>query len=355
MTDLLTRRQTLALAASLFALVSSRALAQEPKPKEQFEAENPLILRPEIEGVDPRYADYALAGSYITPSAPFVISSGLSNVAVFHPRNVTTARVVVFSHGALSTPLTSRALIWHWVSHGFVVLAPQHNDAIIEAGPTLRKNEVGKVSQWPVAALLEDPTAWNSRAQACKACLDIVDLVEGATGIELNLERPVIAGHGYGAYIAQLLMGATVKQSDGAELSFRDPRFFSGMFMSPQGPGVMGLTEESWKNVTSPCLFLVSENDDDFTKQPFKEKGRGYQLAHPGYKHLGFLVHGGPNTLTGQMGSSSGKEAKLLEVLKAMTTAYLLAYANYDPQAFDDLKTHFFERMSLGAIKEFIR
>jgi hypothetical protein len=351
MTELYTRRRAIMLAATALAFLSGRASAQE----KQIETEDPLILRPDIEGVDPRYAAYALSGSHITPSAPFLISSGISNVAVFHPRNATSARVVVFSHGALSSPHTYRELIWHWVSHGYVVMAPQHDDAILESGPTLRRNEIGKVSEWPIAALLEDPTAWDARIQACKACLDIIDLVEGSTGIKLNLDRPVIAGHGYGAYIAQLIMGAEVVKADGATASFRDPRFFSGIFMSPQGPGVMGLTDASWKKMTSPSLFLLSENDYDFTGQPYKEKGKAYQLSHPGYKHLGFLVQGGPNTFSGQMASTSVKEKKLFEVLKAMSTAFLAAYADYDTSAFSDLKSRFFERMSLGAIKEFLR
>jgi Predicted dienelactone hydrolase len=351
MADLFTRRQTLTLALSALALSAQRAVGQE----KQIETLDPLILRPNIEGVDPRYAKYALSGDFITPAAPFSISSGISNVAVFHPRNVTSARLVVFSHGALSSPLTYRELIWQWVSHGFVVLAPQHNDAVIESGPTLRQTEVGKISQWPVAALLEDPTAWNSRVQACKACLDITDLIESSTGIKLNLDRPVIAGHGYGAYIAQLLMGAKVVQSDGTTTSFKDPRFFSGIFMSPQGPGVMGLTEDSWKEISSPCLFLLSENDFDFTGQPYQEKGKAYQLAHPGYKHLGFLEKGSANSFSGQLASTSEKERRLFEVLKAMSTAFLFAYANYDQTAFSDLKSKFFERMSLGTIKEFIR
>ncbi|NTF17479.1 hypothetical protein G6L37_03530 [Agrobacterium rubi] len=351
MTELLTRRGALALALSAVAYSTSRSMAQD----KQIETEDPLILRPEIAGADPRYASYALTGDYLTPSAPFMISSGLSNVAVYHPRNATTARVVVFSHAALTSPLTYRELIWQWVSHGFVVLAPQHNDAVIESGPTLRRNEVGKVSQWPVASLLEDPSAWYDRVQACKACLDIADMVEGATGIKLNLDRPVIAGHGYGAYIAQLLMGAKVTKADRDTASFKDPRFFAGMFLSPQGPGVMGLTDDSWKDITSPCLFMLSENDFDFTGQPFQEKGKSYQLSHPGYKHLGFLVGGGSNTFTGQMAQTSGREAKLFEALKAITTAFLSAYSDYDTVAFADMKSKFFERMSLGSLTEFIR
>ena len=341
----LERRRFLAL--MLAAAAPTALLAQE--------AENPLILRPQIEGVDPRYSDYALVGPRLTPSAPFSISSGISDVAIFHPRDVKESRVVVFSHAALASPMTYVNLIWQWVSHGFTVLAPQHDDAVIENGPTIRKNTVGEVSKWPVDALLQDATAWKRRADACNACLEMGDLVEGATGVKLNLERPVIAGHGFGAYIAQLLVGATVEQAGAGRVSFRNPRFFSSISLSPQGPGVMGLKEDSWKEVASPCLYLLAEDDYDFTGQPYTEKGKAYKLAHPGYKHLGVLMGGTSTSFSGQMEKTSSREARIFEAIKAMSTAFLKAYADYDTQAFQDMKSHFFERMTLGTVKEFIR
>lgn len=346
-----TRRSLLALAAGALAapalLGPARSLAQD--------AETPLILRPEIDGVDPRYKRYALAGDFIVPTAPYKISSGLSEVAVFFPRGVTSARPVVFSHGALSSPGTYRELISQWVSHGYVVLAPQHDDAIIEQGPTIRKTNVREPSEWPVSALLQDPSAWDKRVQSCRACLDISDMVEGFTGIKLDMSRPVVAGHGYGAYIAMTLLGATVTGADGKAMSFQDPRFFSGIFMSPQGPGVMGLTDSSWKNVTAPCLFLVGDNDLDFTGQPYEVKAKSYQLSHPGYKHLGVLKGGTANTFSGQMARTSDREARIFQAVRAMTTAFALSYADYDQTAFKDMTTQFFQRMSLGAVAEYKR
>jgi len=342
MNSKLTRR---AVISGLAFMAASNASAQE-----QFGT--PLIIRPEIEGVDPRYAAYASSGPYVHPASPFTIRGSVGDIVIFHPRGANKARLVVFSHGALADPLTYRDLIWHWVTHGFVVAAPLHSDAVIENGPTLRVTEAGQVSKWPVSALLEDPAAWQERVDACRSCLDELEAIRSATGIELELDRPVISGHGYGAYVAQLLLGTRVNVGEGQKLAFRDPRFFAGIVMSPQGPGIMGLDQRSWEEMSAPTLFLVAENDVDFTGQPSDEKSKSYLLSKPGYKHIGFLKSGSSNTFAGQLARTNRNEAKLFEVTKAMTACFLKAYGDYDTKAFEDLTTNFFERMSLQAVDE---
>lgn len=342
MKSALTRRQALRAFAALAAAGTAFPARSQSL--------DPLIIRPEITGVDPRYAAYATDGPYLHPSTPITIRTRASDVVIFRPNNVTEGRLVVFSHGALSDPLTYRDLLWHWTSHGFVVAAPLHEDAVIESGPTLRKNKAGEVSEWPISALLEDPVAWKNRLDACAACLDDADLIQAAAGMKTITDRPVIAGHGYGAYMAQLLLGAKVKGQDGQSLDFKDPRFFSGIALAPQGPGVMGLGETSWLEVASPMLYLIAENDVDFTGQPAMEKAKAYLLSKPGYKHIGFLKGATANTFFGTR--SSDAERKLFQVTLAMTVAFLKAYANYDQTAFKDMTTDFFERMALGIVDE---
>lgn len=334
----LTRRSLL---SGVAAIVATSAAAQ---------SQDPLIIRPEIHGVDPRYAAYATPGDYLYPTTPLTVRMEHSDVVVFSPRNVKEARLVVFSHGALSDPLTYRDLLWHWVSHGFVVAAPLHADAVIEGGPTLRKTKAGAVSEWPISALLEDPSAWKQRIEACAGILDDMSFLEATTGITILRDRIIIAGHGYGAYVAQLLLGAEVTDGEGQRRSFADPRFFAGIALSPQGPGVMGLDETSWSDMSAPTLFMVAENDQDFTGQPAKEKARAYRLAKPGYKHIGYLRKGSTHTFIGTQ--SSAHEKKLFEVVKAMSVAYLRAYGNYEEAAFRDMTSDFFERMSLGVVNE---
>lgn len=340
----LTRRSLLGLAASAATAAATRVFAQGMA--------DPLIIRPELEqGVDPRYVAYATAGNVLYPSVPLTVTISTGNVFVFAPlRSVDGARLVVFSHGALADPLTYRDLLWHWVSHGFVVAAPLHADAVLEQGPTLRKTRPGSFSEWPVATLLEDPAAWKGRAAACVACLDDLVFIEAAAGMKIDASRAVIAGHGYGAYVAQLLTGARVTSGEGERLDFSDSRFFSGIAMSPQGPGVMGLDETSWQEVFAPMLYLVAEHDLDFTGQPAMEKAKAYRLAKPGYKHIGFLREASSNTFAGS--PSSEMERKLFEAVKAMTVGFLKSYAMYDEQAFRDMTSEFFERMTLGLVDE---
>ncbi|WP_315922828.1 alpha/beta hydrolase family protein [Mesorhizobium sp. SP-1A] len=339
----LTRRLFLLGSAAL--LLPAVAVAQD--------ADNsPLIIREDIPGVDPRYASYATQGPYVFSASPTTVKGRGFDYMVFFPRNHKSPRLIVFSHGAVAEPLAYRDLLWHWASHGFVVVAPLHRDSIIENGPSLRKTSVDSVSDWAISALLEDPVAWQERAEACVSVLDDLRLIKEAVGQEINVERPIIVGHGYGAYVAQMLLGASVKDGESKRRTFADPRFFAGIMMSPQGPGVMGLDESSWANISAPSLYLLAENEIDFTGQPYQEKAKSYRLAKPGYKHVGLLKNGSANTFSGQGARSNATEKKLFEVLKAISTAFLLAYGDYEKQAFQDMTTDFFERMSLGAIDE---
>jgi hypothetical protein len=341
----LSRRRFLSIGAGTAFLSAGDVLGQ---------ASTPLILRPGIDG-DPRYARYASNGIYVTPASPVIFTTEVSRVYIFYPLQVTRSQVIVFSHGALTDPNTYRDLLWHWASHGYIVMAPLHDDAVLLNGPALRKRTDDSLSEWPVPSLLEDKSAWNKRLLACKSALDLAAPLTTSLGMEVDFTRPIIAGHGYGAFIANLLMGATVVDQDKKVVSFRDDRFFSSISLSPQGPGVMGLHEKSWENISSPMLGIVAENDVDFTTQPWQTKGQSFKLAKPGYKHFGLLTQGSSNSFSGQMAGRSDHERKLFEGLKAFTIAFVKAYGEYDPIAFKDVSTNFFQQNTLNAIKEYRR
>lgn len=339
----LTRRDVLKFSAGLgFAVTQRQALAQT--------APN-LILRERIDG-DPRYVNYASPGNYLLPPAPAVISTDISKVFIYYPLGAKKTQIVVFSHDALSEPASYKDLLWHWASHGHTVFAPLHEDSAILNGPSIRKQSNDALSEWPVPALLEDTKAWRRRLMACQSALQLSDPLTKSLGIEMDLTRPVIAGHGYGAFIANLLMGALVLDHDKNDLNYRDAGFFSSISLSPQGPGVMGLTENSWKDISNPMLGIVAENETDFTGQPWQVKGKSFKLSKPGYKHFAMLKGGKAASFTGQMGSDP-HEAKLFEGVRAISTCFIKAYSEYDNVAFGDMTTSFFQRNSLNSLMEY--
>ncbi|MDW9478839.1 hypothetical protein GOB57_09095 [Sinorhizobium meliloti] len=317
--------------------------------------DSPAIIRPPLDGVTRRMSELAQDGPFIYPAAPSLFNGDSARYYLFMPKTFRSARLIVFSHGALADPLSYRDLLFHWASHGFVVAAPLHDDAILEGGPTLRSPKVGAVSEWNVAQLLEDPEAWKSRVDRCIECIEIAQEIAHTGGFELVTDRIIVAGHGYGAFTTQLLMGTQVTGPSGAKLNFRDSRFFAGICMSTQGPGIMGLDDASWKEVTSPMLHMLSEGDDDFTGQDWQTRSKAFSLSSPGYKHLAMIRKGGSNLFTkGKEVNPTNSMTGYLSV-KAITACFNKAYGDYDADAYGNLSDDFFERNSNGFMVEYRR
>src|SRR5690606_18158863 len=130
---------------------------------------------------------------------------------------------------------------------------PIHDDSVIERGLIARSRDVKGHSRWEFGKLLNDVGAWGGRARSCGIVIDSVPILSRTLGIEIEAERPIIVGHDYGAYTAQILLGASVSTSEGGgPRVFADSRFFAGILLSPQGSGTMGLTPDSWNQVARP-------------------------------------------------------------------------------------------------------
>ena len=339
------------ITAAAAALVGSKA----SKAQTTLDFDRAAILRPPLEGVTRRMSEFALDGPFVYPSAPVVFQGDDARYYFYIPRGIKKARLVIFSHGALSEPQSYKDLLFHWASQGFIVAAPLHDDAILETGPTLRKTVSGEVSSWDIAPLLQDPNAWKNRVDRCVECIEIAHEIANTGGFEIPEDRIVIAGHGYGAYTTQLLMGAEVTGPNGNKLRFRDDRFFAGISLSTQGPGIMGLDENSWKPVASPMLHVLSEGEDDFTGQSWETRSQAFSLSASGYKHLAVIRNGGTNLFT--KGKAPGMDRAITGYLsvKAMTACFLKSYGDYDTAAFANLGDDFFERNSGGNLVEYTR
>jgi len=103
-------------------------------------------------------------------------------------------------------------------------------------------------------------------------------------------------GHSSGAYITQLVGGATVVW-DGKERSFRDKRVQAIIQYSGQGSDQQGLTKDSWRDLTIPMLTFTGTRDrgatgggPEWKKEPFDLSAAGdkYHVCYEGGHHGSF-------------------------------------------------------------------
>jgi hypothetical protein len=274
------------------------------------------------------------------------MSFGISRLIVHFPRNLKSARLVVFSHGALKDPIIYRPLLQHITSHGYVVVAPVHDDSVIEKGLLARTANSQGASTWDIDRVLNDVFAWEARTEGCRTVLEHVDRISEACGININAERPVIVGHEFGAYTAQLLLGAVVNDNGGKISRFNDDRWYSGVLMASQGTGIMGLDDQSWSGMTRPLVVVQAALETDFTNQTPQAKIDAFTMSPPGNKHLLWFTRADTTMYTPTRTPHSLRERQQNDDLRASVTAGITAYANYDQNLFSMLASDWPERAS---------
>jgi pimeloyl-ACP methyl ester carboxylesterase len=304
--------------------------------------DEPLVLRrPPRKNEDREWYALTQRGPFLPNPKPASIQFGHGRVIVHSPKDYDQGELVVFSHGALSDPMIYRNLLQHWASHGFVVVAPVHDDSIQERGLLTRRATGVGSAVWEVDRILNDVLAWGNRVDQCGIALEHGDLIAKGIGMKIRSERPIIVGHDFGAYVAQIVMGAEVASQGGKPFAPKDDRWFGAIAMSPQGPGIMGLTENSWANCTRPLLAIEAALEQDFTGQAPLDKVACFTRSPPGYKHLAWFEKGPPTIYAGTQSAlaDTPEDGKMFEDVKAATTAFLIAYGRYDQAMFAKLQS----------------
>lgn len=328
------------LAASFLASAAGRAQAQD------------ILVDHFMGKADSDYIRYARSGPYRTNQDPVYTWIGLSEsddkvqVLVTWSRDISNPRLIVFSHGAVTEPHLYRYLYMHWASHGYIVVAPVHDDSVIRRGLSIRQADAHGGAIWDFSGLLHDFELWENRTRACSSVLDEVPVLNRTFGIEINAERPIIIGHSYGAFTAQLLLGATVRTQRG-EANYMDPRWAGSILMSPQGAGIMGLHEQSWVSLSRPLLVLTGGMDADASGQDAGRKADIFWRSPPKFKHFGYMANGDFTIYTGQSARPGNYEERLFADLRSVTTAFLKAYAEHDTTAYGHLLDDYFSARTL--------
>lgn len=223
-------------------------------------------------------------------------------VAVFtqEPETAGPKPVVVLCHGLGGSHRGYAGLGQHLASHGYVVLHPQFLDAFELAAPRLDLSDVDErawaadpLARQRMHTLLFDPWHWRSRVARVHAVLD--SFVSGV----------LVAGHSFGAYTAQLVLGTRLSGFGLDNTDFGHPAVGGGILLSPQGSGDRGLTEQSWAGVGRPLLVVTGTRDFGARGEGVEWRREPFDRARSAVKHLA-VVRGGDHQLGGIPGHTSG-------------------------------------------------
>jgi predicted dienelactone hydrolase len=263
--------------------------------------------------------------------------------------------VIVFSHGYGGTKEDYTPLTEYWTSRGYICIKPQHADAgalreimtkrraerraqmekdRAEGKPQPRRGRNGD-QQNPAAAnqppqpdpmaealwTAQTPADWQNRVRDISFIIDSFDMLEQKypeLAGKLQKTNIGVGGHSYGAFTAMLLAGAT---STSITARVADPRVKAALAMSPQGTGQLGVTAESWKNVTIPMLYMTGSldvgpgGDAKWRHEPF-----AYSPA--GDKYFFSFVGGRHMTFTGGVGEVTDDDIPMRSAYPQQTDIY---------------------------------
>jgi predicted dienelactone hydrolase len=232
-----------------------------------------------------RVAPYALAAVVLalgcarshaqTSPAPQRMTLGGRNVVVWTLPTTPGVRspVVVFSHGYLGCATQSKFLMEALASHGYWVVAPQHNDA------TCR----GAHSGQPRAGSHRTPSffkpeAWSDssfvdRAEDVRAVIDAIAR-DSALASRLDLDRLALVGHSLGGY--------TVVGLAGGWASWRLPHVRAVLALSPYTEPFV--KHNTLGQLSAPIMYQGGTLDWGIT--PFLERANGTYDESPAPKYF---------------------------------------------------------------------
>lgn len=253
--------------------------------------------------------------------------------------------VIVFSHGFGGTKDSYLALTEFWTSHGYVCIKPSHADAgalaasyrsgLPSAGDIRQRRQAARGSRnrdsgttgqnaagaagTAVAAPPVPPADpentwtnqteadWRNRARDISFILDSLDALEAKYPElqgKLDHTKIGVGGHSYGALTTMELAG-TKQFIGGQTISLADPRVKAGLAMSPQGVGTaLGLTQESWRDVRIPMLFLTGTRDRTLTEENAERRHDPFAYSPAGDKYFVSIENARHMSFTGRSGIS---------------------------------------------------
>jgi predicted dienelactone hydrolase len=224
--------------------------------------------------------------------------------------------MVIFSHGWLASKNDYELLGRTFASSGYVCVHPTHEDSILLQLQTPKeiRNIWKYLRTFEIVALVDEyrkrlwnhivePESWTNRAKDLELIINSTSILSGEIGVQIDEKNIGVIGHSMGAYVASLMAGTVIYVKDkptkvpGSSArntgkagkhrkpvqvyravqgkSFRHPSVKCAALISPQGSGVLGLRQDSWKNVACPMMVLAAGQDTIW--------GRGTKWNHEAF------------------------------------------------------------------------
>ena len=266
------------------------------------------------------------------------------SLRVLYPDGEGPFPVVVFSSGAFCWPQMYDRITGHWVTHGYIVIAPNHIDSPNNAAkPT--------PDQFPLF--------FPSRLRDVSFVLDSIEEIGAEAGIrdKIDTQSAGVAGHSFGAGIAMIKIGLGVKPEYRGEWGEPyDDRFRAAVLLSAPGPGknVKEISEDGYDTVRKPLIATGGTNDigrvDPGGLTPAEWRRLAFTMPPPGDKYS-VITEGSDHYLGGLIcNPDRGGEPDhaAVEIVRAMTTAFLDRYLKDEDSAQTFLRTADVGRLTDG-------
>jgi len=268
--------------------------------------------------------------------------------------------LIVCSHGNQSAGRAMAGLFAGWAAHGYVCLAPTHDDSVSMRAAAIAAGATPE--SLPGAGMIAPRGAGTdsvlNRARDVSFLLDSLDDIESILHVRIDRGRIGVGGHSSGAYTAMLL-GGTMAEMDGVPRSAADPRPRAFLLMGALGSGQGGLTRDSWKGFTRPLMNITGSLDLVPRGQTPTQKREPFALSPPGEKFEVFLIGANHGTFTcdptdtfylKQLGGSAEQQAVLFDDIRDVTLAFWDAELKGSPAAAAYLRSGDAGRRSAGRV-----
>ena len=241
----------------------------------------------------------------------------------FYPESSGSFPLIVFSHGFASDKDQYGNLIDHWVSHGYVVLAADHEDS------------GGTFSAIFASIRLGEIELIDTRITDMALLVNSSDSFPEAHA-RLQPGKIVAAGHSFGAFTAQMMTGAVAIDEDGKQWGYDGPDVAAVLAVSPPGEMFDVIVADSWKNQRGPVLMTTGTADvDGQFVTDWRQHLLSFENARPGAQYA-LAVDGADHylgKLICRLDTDEPAQYEALAMVNMVATAFLDATVKDDETA----------------------